>query len=224
MRASAGKAKAGLRRVAGPEFTAKVKQAVRPALARSRRLSQAVGSFDWVLGSQDQPIPLAHNGLHPAPAEIEEWWVSSMPFRWNSRTHSTEREMLYSIMAGGERIEALTDGYLRLGSVGMHDSRVVAAATNRRLLLLRKGILRNYDAIEISYGNVTGVDVGTLTITLEDRIDEVVADNRTEYRRVKNEKEFASLNFYRRAAPDFRLDIDDLDSVSPFVSSLSKHV
>ena len=147
-----------------------------------------------------------------------------MPFRWNRRTHSAEREMLYTILNDDEKIEALTDGLLRLGSEGMHNSRVVAVATNKRLLILRKGILRNYGGMAVNYGEVTEIEIGELTLTIDDYVEEITDENKTEYRRVKNEKEFVTLYFSRDAAPDFRLDIDDLNSVKSFVACLQKRI
>ena len=188
------------------------------------KLGESVSSLDWLLGSRDQLIPLIHDGLHPGPADIDDAWANSQPFRWGTRTHGAEREMLYSIMTDREQIEALTDGYLRLRSVAMNHSRVVSVATNKRLLLLRKGILRNYDAMEVNYGDIAEIDIGTLTVTIDDHVEEIVDENKTEYRRVRNEKEFVTLYFSRDAAPDFRLDIDDLDSVKSFVACLHKRI
>ena len=73
---------------------------------------------------------------------------------------SGEREMLYELLDSGEDIQALVGGVYRAegstkGSTG------VAVATNRRVLIIDKGIFGNTEVSEIPYGRIEGLTYST---------------------------------------------------------------
>ena len=133
---------------------------------------------------------------------IDAQWSASMPWNWDKGTHSGERRILYDILDEDEDIESLIGGTYRAeqdtNRLSKHDG--VAAATNKRVVFVDKGVFGNTEVSEMPYGSIEAITYSTGLL-------------------------MAGVQITGRGMASFRIeDIVEKDSVKPFVDCVRSYL
>ena len=116
---------------------------------------------------------MSPNSTQGKGQSIDARWDEIKPAKWGNK-HRGERNMLRDLLEPDERMECLIEGkfgrdlsQMRLGS---RFSTGIAVATDKRVLMVDKGILGSSEVVEARYADIkeitytTGVMFGGITI------------------------------------------------------------
>ncbi len=99
--------------------------------------------------------------IHP----IDEQWNKVKPAQWSEHTHSGEREMLHTLLEAGETIMALLGGHfgpdLGQAQPGKTLHKGIAVATDRRVLMVDKGLFGSTEVAEMRYQSIESITYST---------------------------------------------------------------